>query len=122
MRFVLRRVRPGLNQSLRRLQWFGVAWLAFSHDAHDAQETMAVLTLLLAVTDALPGFAIPFWVILLCASAITLGTASGGWRIIRTVGFGMYRLRPLHAFDSQPLQPRSPQLRRWAMRYQPPMS
>lgn len=101
MRLVLRRAHPGVNRPLRQLQWLGAAWLAFSHGANDAQKTMAVITLLLVVSGNLPGFAVPFWVILLCASAITLGTASGGWRIIRTVGFGIYRLRPLHAFDSQ---------------------
>jgi inorganic phosphate transporter, PiT family len=101
MRVVLRRARPSVNQPLRRLQWFGVAWLAFSHGANDAQKTMGVVTLVLVISGALPRFAVPFWVIILCATAITLGTASGGWRIIRTVGFGIYRLRPLHAFDSQ---------------------
>jgi PiT family inorganic phosphate transporter len=101
MRLMLRRARPGVNQPLRRLQWFGAAWLAFSHGANDAQKTMAVVTLVLVVSGALPRFNVPFWVILVCATAITLGTASGGWRIIRTVGFGIYRLRPLHAFDSQ---------------------
>jgi PiT family inorganic phosphate transporter len=101
MRMVLRRAHPSVNQPLRRLQWFGAAWLAFSHGANDAQKTMGVVTLVLVISGVLPHFAVPFWVIILCATAITLGTASGGWRIIRTVGFGIYRLRPLHAFDSQ---------------------
>ena len=101
MRLLLRRAHPDTNRSLRKLQWFGAAWLAFSHGANDAQKTMAVITLVLVVSGILPEFAVPFWVILLCATAITLGTMSGGWRIIRTVGFGIYRLRPLHAFDSQ---------------------
>jgi PiT family inorganic phosphate transporter len=101
MRTMLRRAHPGVNRPLRRLQWLGAAWLAFSHGANDAQKTMAVVTLVLVVSGTLPQFEVPFWVILLCASAITLGTASGGWRIVRTVGFGIYRLRTLHAFDSQ---------------------
>ena len=101
MRLLLRRAQPSINRPLRRLQWFGVAWLAFSHGANDAQKSMAVITLVLVVSGVLPAFSVPLWVILLCAGAITLGTASGGWRIIRTVGFGIYRLRPLHAFDSQ---------------------
>ncbi|MCB1852685.1 MAG: inorganic phosphate transporter, partial [Gammaproteobacteria bacterium] len=42
-----------------------------------------------------------FWVVLSCALAITLGILSGGWRIVRTVGFGIYKVRPLHAFDAQ---------------------
>lgn len=101
MRVILRRTHPGVARPLRRLQWLGAAWLAFSHGANDAQKTMAVMTLVLVVSGVLPQFKVPLWVILLCASAITLGTASGGWRIIRTVGFGIYRLRVLHAFDSQ---------------------
>jgi len=101
MRIALRRAHPDVNHILRRLQWLGAAWLAFSHGTNDAQKTMAVITLVLVVSGFLPQFAVPFWVILLCAGSITLGTASGGWRIIRTVGFGIYRLRPLHAFDSQ---------------------
>ena len=59
------------------------------------------MTLVLVLGGFIPRFEVPLWVILLCASAITLGTASGGWRIIRTVGFGIYRLRPLNAFESQ---------------------
>lgn len=101
MRILLRRARPSINRPLQHLQWFGAAWLAFSHGANDAQKTMAIITLVLVVSGVLPHFAVPFWVILLCATAITLGTATGGWRIIHTVGFGIYRLRNLHAFDSQ---------------------
>ena len=101
MRVILRRAQPDVNRPLRKMQWLGVAWLAFSHGANDAQKSMAIITLVLVISGVLPHFVVPFWVILLCASAITLGTASGGWRIIRTVGFGIYRLRPLHAFDSQ---------------------
>jgi PiT family inorganic phosphate transporter len=101
MRVILRRARPSVNRPLRQLQWLGAAWLAFSHGANDGQKTMGVITLVLVVSGVLPHFVVPLWVIILCATAITLGTASGGWRIIRTVGFGIYRLRPLHAFDSQ---------------------
>jgi len=101
MRVLLRYAQPGVNSRLRHLQWLGVAWLAFSHGANDAQKTMAVVTLVLVVSGILPQFNVPLWVVLLCATAITLGTLSGGWRIIRTVGFGIYRMRPLHAFDSQ---------------------
>ena len=46
-------------------------------------------------------FKVPFWVILSCAIAITLGILSGGWRIVRTVGFGIFKVRPIHAFDGQ---------------------
>ncbi len=101
LRFLCRGVTPKANRPLRRLQWLGVAWLAFSHGANDGQKSMGVITMVLVLGGHLPHFQVPFWVMLLCASAITLGTASGGWRIVRTVGFGIYRLRPIHGFASQ---------------------
>ncbi|MFN0283547.1 MAG: anion permease [Kineosporiaceae bacterium] len=98
---LLSRARPSANKGLRRAQWFTSAWLAFSHGANDAQKSMGIITLVLLLGGFLPGFEVPFWVILTCASAITLGILSGGWRIVRTVGFGIYKVRPLHAFDAQ---------------------
>lgn len=100
-RLSMRRSTPSANRPLRRLQWLGAAALAFSHGANDAQKSMGIITLVLVLSGSISSFAVPFWVILLCATSITLGTASGGWRIIRTVGFGIYRLRPMHAFNSQ---------------------
>jgi len=100
-RLALRRASPAANRTLRRLQWIGAAALAFSHGANDAQKTMGIITLVLLLGGSIESFSVPFWVILLCAASITLGTASGGWRIVRTVGFGIYRMRPIHAFNSQ---------------------
>lgn len=100
-RLALRRATPAANRTLRRLQWPGAAALAFSHGANDAQKTMGIITLVLLLGGSISSFEVPFWVILLCATSITLGTASGGWRIIHTVGFGIYRMRPIHAFNSQ---------------------
>jgi len=100
-RLLLRRATPAANHTLRRLQWLGAAALAFSHGTNDAQKTMGIITLVLLLGGSIENFSVPLWVILLCATSITLGTASGGWRIVRTVGFGIYRLRPIHAFNSQ---------------------
>jgi PiT family inorganic phosphate transporter len=101
LKLLLRGATPKVNRPLRRLQWLGVAWLAFSHGANDGQKSMGVITMVLLLGGQLQQFEVPFWVVLLCASAITLGTASGGWRIVRTVGFGIYRMRPIHGFTSQ---------------------
>ena len=101
MRFFLRGARPTTSHTLRRLQWLTTSWLSFSHGANDAQKTMAMITLLLVVSGHLATFAVPYWVMVICAEAITLGTMFGGWKIIQTVGFGIYRLRPLHALSSQ---------------------
>ena len=62
---------------------------------------MGILTLVLLTGGFIKEFAVPFWVMLACASAITLGILSGGWRIVRTLGFAIYRVRPIHALDSQ---------------------
>lgn len=101
VRLMLRRAHPRINHLLRRLQWLGAAWLAFSHGANDAQKSMGIITLILVLGGMLPQFVVPLWVIISCAIAMTLGTLSGGWRIVNTVGFGIYRLRAVHAIESQ---------------------
>lgn len=101
MSFLLRSAKPVANTYLRRVQFLTSAGLAFSHGANDAQKSMGIITLVLLLGGFIPEFEVPFWVILTCATAITLGIMSGGWRIVRTVGFGIYKVRPLHALDAQ---------------------
>jgi PiT family inorganic phosphate transporter len=62
---------------------------------------MGIITLVLLNGGFISEFHVPFWVIVSCAAAITLGILSGGWRIVRTVGFGIFKVRPIHAFDAQ---------------------
>jgi PiT family inorganic phosphate transporter len=101
MGLLLRGARPVANKYLRKVQFATSAGLAFSHGANDAQKSMGIITMVLVLGGFLDEFKVPFWVILACAVAITLGILSGGWRIVRTVGFGIYKVRPLHAFDAQ---------------------
>lgn len=101
MGFLLRGAKPVVNKYLRQVQFLTSAGLAFSHGANDAQKSMGIITLVLLLGGFLPSFEVPFWVVISCALAITLGIMSGGWRIVRTVGFGIYKVRPLHAFDAQ---------------------
>ena len=98
---LLRGAHPSVNRYLRQAQFVTSAGLAFSHGANDAQKSMGVITLVLLLAGFIQDFTVPFWVILSCATAITLGILSGGWRIVRTVGFGIYKVRPLHALDTQ---------------------
>lgn len=98
---LLRGARPSLNHHLRRAQIATAAWLAFSHGANDAQKSMGIITLVLVTGGMITSFEVPFWTIVACAIAITLGIMSGGWRIVRTVGFGIYKVRPLHALNAQ---------------------
>lgn len=97
----LRAATPAANRHLRFAQFFTAAGLAFSHGANDAQKSMGILTLVLLLGGFIPTFEVPFWVMLACATAITLGVLSGGWRIVRTLGFAIYRVRPVHALGSQ---------------------
>jgi PiT family inorganic phosphate transporter len=90
-----------LNERFRRLQVLSAAYMAFSHGSNDAQKTMGIMTLALFAAGAIPNQEIPLWVILLAASAISLGTAAGGWRIIRTMGQKVVKLDPVHGFAAE---------------------
>jgi PiT family inorganic phosphate transporter len=98
---VFRTATPRLNQRLRWGQYITAGGLAFSHGANDAQKSMGILTMVLLLGGFIPTFEVPFWVVLTCATALTLGIMSGGWRIVRTLGFAIYKVRPLHALNSQ---------------------
>ena len=98
---LMRAARPGVNRFFKRIQILSCAGLAFSHGANDAQKSMGIIALVLLSGGFIEEFHVPLWVIMSCAMAITLGILSGGWRIVRTVGFGIFKVRPIHAFDAQ---------------------
>jgi len=75
--------------------------MAFSHGSNDAQKTMGIMTIALFTAGVIPTVEVPLWVILVCASAISLGTAAGGWRIIRTMGQRVVKLDPVHGFAAE---------------------
>ena len=82
-------------------QWVTSAALAFSHGANDAQKSVGVIAALLLATGHVHTLAAPKWVAVICAIALTSGTALGGWRIIRTVGRRIYRIQPIEGLSSQ---------------------
>jgi PiT family inorganic phosphate transporter len=92
---------PRINSLFKRGQIFTGLALAFSHGANDAQKTMGLITLALLIGGFLDSFVVPQWVVLLCATMIALGTALGGWRLIRTLGGKFYKIRPVDGFSSQ---------------------
>ncbi len=100
---VFRRANPRrLNDRFRRLQVVSAGFMAFSHGSNDAQKTMGIITLALIAGGILPkDSAIPLWVIVLAATAMSLGTAAGGWRIIRTMGQKVVKLDPVHGFAAE---------------------
>lgn len=93
--------RPSISGFFRQLQIPSSIALSLSHGANDAQKSMGLITMSLVMLGYSSTFHIPFWVIFACAAAIALGTASGGWRIIKTMGGKIYRLRSIHAFCAQ---------------------
>src|SRR5438552_10026588 len=102
--WVLARTRPQLVSRLfGRLQIFSAAWMAFSHGGNDAQKTMGVITMALASYYNWTGsqWSVPLWVILAAATSMGLGTAIGGWRIIKTVGLKVVDLRPINGFAAE---------------------
>jgi len=92
---------PKVNDLFKHSQIVTGVALALSHGANDAEKTMGIVTLGLVTGGYLKVFAVPFWVIIICAGAIALGTAVGGWRLIRTLGGKMYKIRPIDGFTSQ---------------------
>ena len=99
---VFRRAHPGrLNGVFRRLQVVSAAYMAFSHGSNDAQKTMGIMTLALVAAGIQTSFEPPLWVILTAATAISLGTAAGGWRIIKTMGTKVVKLDPVHGFAAE---------------------
>ena len=99
---IFRSARPRvMNDTFRRLQVLSAAFMAFSHGSNDAQKTMGVMTLALVSAGVLPEFKVPLPVIVAAATAISLGTAAGGWRIIRTMGTRVVKLDPVHGFAAE---------------------
>ncbi len=87
-----------LNRNFRRLQLISAAMMAFSHGSNDAQKSMGIITLALLSAGHLTVFEVPLWVKIACATAMGLGTASGGWRIIATVGRKVFRMESINGF------------------------
>jgi inorganic phosphate transporter, PiT family len=99
---VFRHANPTrVNARFRRLQVLSAGYMAFSHGSNDAQKTMGIMTLALVSAGVIPTFEVPLWVILVAATAISLGTAAGGWRIIKTMGHGVVKLDPVHGFAAE---------------------
>ncbi|MDR7482731.1 MAG: inorganic phosphate transporter [Armatimonadota bacterium] len=84
-----------------RLQILSAGFMAFSHGSNDGQKFMGVFVLTLVLGGVLPEFRIPFWVIVLCALTMGLGTALGGWRIVHTMGMRLTKLEPFQGFSAE---------------------
>jgi PiT family inorganic phosphate transporter len=102
--WIVARRRPSkVHKTFGRLQILSAAFMAYSHGGNDAQKTMGVITLALASYEGWSGsdWGIPLWVVLSAATAMGLGTATGGWRIIKTMGLKVVELRPIDGFAAE---------------------
>ena len=94
-------VRKTLARRFRRVQILSAGYMAFAHGSNDAQKTMGIITLALVAAGLLDEPTVPTWVIVVSATAIALGTAAGGWRIMRTMGQRVVELEPVHGFAAE---------------------
>jgi PiT family inorganic phosphate transporter len=93
--------RKPMNRIFRRLQVISAGYMAFSHGSNDAQKTMGIITLALFSAGVIPTIEVPTWVIVVSATALSLGTAVGGWRIMRTMGSRVVELEPVSGFAAE---------------------
>jgi len=96
------KVSPGMIKKVfGRLQILSAAFMAFSHGSNDGQKFMGAFTLALVLGGILPVFHIPIWVIITCALVMGMGTAVGGWRIMKTMGMRLTKLEPVQGFAAE---------------------
>jgi inorganic phosphate transporter, PiT family len=98
----LAHTRPGaVRKIFGRLQIVSAAFMAFSHGSNDGQKFIGVFTLSLLLGGIIPEFNVPIWVIIMCAATMGIGTAVGGWRIVKTMGLRLTKLEPVHGFAAE---------------------
>ena len=93
--------RSLVNAIFSRLQILSAAFMAFSHGSNDGQKFMGIFSLALFLGGVLPVFQVPLWVVLICGLVMGIGTLLGGWRIIKTMGFGLTKLEPVNGFAAE---------------------
>jgi PiT family inorganic phosphate transporter len=93
--------RRPMNRIFRRLQVVSAGYMAFAHGSNDAQKTMGIITLALFSAGVISSIEVPTWVIIVSATALSAGTAVGGWRIMHTMGQRVAVLEPVHGFAAE---------------------
>jgi inorganic phosphate transporter, PiT family len=100
--WIFRNAHPRkVNKAFRRFQILSSAFMATSHGTNDAQKTMGIITLALFIGHQIADTKVPLWVQLACALAMAMGTATGGWKIIKTMGHKIFHLEAVHGFSAE---------------------
>ena len=96
---LVRKMKPRkVDKVFRKLQLVSAAFYSFGHGTNDAQKTMGIIVGILVTAHYIDHFYVPFYVVLLCHFAIAMGTLFGGWRIVKTMGMKITKLRPIGGF------------------------
>ncbi|MCK9632515.1 MAG: inorganic phosphate transporter [Methanoregula sp.] len=98
---VLRNTRRTANRTIMGLNWCVAAVMAFANGANDSQKQMGMIVMVLVASGLAMTAEVPLWARGACAVLLALGTISGGWRIMNTLGRRIFRIEPVHSFDSQ---------------------
>jgi inorganic phosphate transporter, PiT family len=98
---LLRNADRSANRGIIRLNWCAAALMAFSNGANDSQKQLGIIALALFAAGLTAAADVPVWARVTCAILLALGTLSGGWRIMTTLGRKIFRIEPIHSFDSQ---------------------
>jgi PiT family inorganic phosphate transporter len=100
--WLFRRAQPAIaNGIFRRLQLISAAFYSLGHGTNDAQKTMGIIAMVLYSAHLASSFHVSWWIILSCHAAIALGTAFGGWRIVRTMGTRITKIRSMEGFCAE---------------------
>ncbi|HOO78063.1 MAG TPA: inorganic phosphate transporter [bacterium] len=100
-RFLLKGASPRANRPIRKAHFATLIFLGMNHGTNDSQKAMGVIALLLFVAGRNHAIAVPFWVKTACVLALTTGIVTGGTKIIKTVGYGIFKVRPLQSLEAQ---------------------
>jgi len=98
---LLRNARRSINKSIIKANWLTVALMAFSNGSNDSQKQLGIIALVLLSAGITTEIEMPVWARALCAVLLALGTLGGGWRIMNTLGHRIFKVKPIHSFDSQ---------------------
>ncbi|HOX52352.1 MAG TPA: inorganic phosphate transporter, partial [Fibrobacteria bacterium] len=102
--WIFRKAAPGkVNRHFKGLQWLSASFLALSHGSNDAQKSMGIIAMAMVSAGLMDSRSmyIPTWVKIACATAMAIGTSTGGWRIIKTMGGKMIKLQPVNGFAAE---------------------
>jgi len=98
---ILKNRKVSVNKKIIRMNWIAAAVIAFSNGANDSQKQLGIIALVLFAAGESATLDIPLWARIMCAVFLTLGTLGGGWRIMKTLGNRIFKIKPIHSLDSQ---------------------